>query len=456
VFSLRVLVIIVISLASLTACARRTVAPVVTVPRFPDFIFPEVPADLRAAAAAERHTTAWQFLQAGDFRSAERSFGAALKASPGFFPAETGLGYLDMAKRDYKDAVARFDRALARAPDYVPALVGRGEALLAAGRQPEALEPLTKALALDPSLAEVRRRVEVLRFRTVEDSVSSARAAAGAGRFAEAQAAYERAIAASPESAFLYRDLAVVEMKLHAFDPALAHALRGTELDPQDARAWIVLGEVREERGELDEAVAAYRTARKLEPDNAEIAPRIARVDERLALARLPMEYHEIAAAPRVTRAQLAALLGVRLEKFLSSVRQRETVLVTDTRDHWAAPWIFTVTRTGVMEAYANHTFQPDAPVQRGDFARVAARLLSLIGQRAPALADRWRQARPQFGDLGARHLQYPAASVTVAAAVLTTEGDLFHPTRVLAGAELMAAMKRLESLTAEALRPRP
>jgi tetratricopeptide (TPR) repeat protein len=446
-----VLLLYVISFASVIACAPKIVPPPVTAPRFPDFIFPDVPADLQTAAVTDRHKAAWQFLQAGDLRNAERSFGAALKASPAFYPAEAGLGYLDLAKRDYKDAVSRFDRALARAPGYVPALIGRGEALLAAGRQPEALETLTKALAVDPSLADVRRRVEVLKFRTLEDAVSAARAAAGAGRFAEAQAAYERALAASPESAFLYRDLASVEMKLHAFDRALAHAQRSTDLDPQDVRAWIVLAEVREERGDVEEAAAAYTAARRLEPDNTEVAERLARVDERLASSRLPIEYHAIADATGVTRGELAALIGVRLEKFVGSVKQRATVLVTDTRAHWAAPWIIAVTRTGIMEAYPNHTFQPNAVVRRGDFARVAARILTLIGQRAPAIAERWRQARAKFSDLAPGHLHYPAASTSVAAGVLATEGDAFHPTRVLTGPELTAAMKRLEALAGDA-----
>ena len=444
-------------LVCLASCAPKTTPPVVTTaPRFPEFPFPEVPQDLQAAGVAERYKTGWQFLQSGDFRNAERSLGAVLKTSPAFYPAETALGYVDLAQRDFTDAVDRFDRALERAPQYVPALLGRGEALLAAGRKPEALETLTRVLTVDPTLTEVRRRVEVLKFRTLEDAVSAARSAAAAGRFDEAKSAYERALAASPDSAFLYRDLALVDIKLRTFDAALTHALRATALDPQDPRAWLVLGEVREERGEWEDAIPAYAAARRLEPDNADAAARLARAEERLAVSRLPTEYLEIGDAPDVTRGALAALIGVRLEKFLESVKRRDAVLVTDTRAHWAAPWIHAVTRTGVMEPFPNHTFQPDAVVRRGEFARIASRLLSLIGQQVPAAAERWRQTRTTFSDLGTGHLQYPAASMVVAAGVLDTDRDAFHPTRALTGEEAMGAMKRLEALAAEALAQRP
>ncbi len=63
---------------------------------------------------------------------------------------------------------------------------------------------------------------------------------------------------------------------------------------------------------------------------------------------------------------------------------------MTDTRGSWAGPWILTVTRAGVMEAYPNHTFQPGAVVRRADLAEAARRVLSLIAAEKPALASSW------------------------------------------------------------------
>ncbi len=429
------------------ACATRTPAPVVRTPQFPEFLFPDVPADLAASRPAQSHRDAWQFLQAGDLRNAERQFSTALKGAPQFYPAEAGLGYVGLAARDYPRAVERFDRALGLAPAYVPALVGRGEALLAQAQGAEALASFEAALAADPSLTEVRRRIDVLRLRTLQDEVAAAQRAAGAGDLEGARAAYERAVAASPESGFLYRELAIVEQRQGSIDKALEHAQRAIQLDASDARAFVLVGEIHEARGDLDGAIAAYRAARAIDPGLA-LDERIERAGERVALARLPAEYRAIAEATRVTRAQLAALLGVRLERHLQGAPRRSAVVATDTRNHWATPWILAVTRAGVMDVYPNHTFQPEGEIRRIDLAQAVSRALGLIVPTNPAAAARWRAARPKFSDLGPGHLGYPAAAQAVAAGVLTTlDGDTFQPGSPVTGAEAFAAIARLEAL---------
>ncbi len=75
------------------ACAPRTVPlPDVSTPRYPDFVRPAVPPALAAEAAALPTNRAWTFLQAGDLRSADREVSAALRATPGFYPADATAG----------------------------------------------------------------------------------------------------------------------------------------------------------------------------------------------------------------------------------------------------------------------------------------------------------------------------------------------------------------------------
>ena len=101
---------------------------------------------------------------------------------PTFYPAETGLGYIGLARKDARDAVTRFERALASAEAYVPALVGRGQALLELGRDGEALTSFETALKADPSLTDISGRVDLLRVRAVQDNLARAKAATDAGR----------------------------------------------------------------------------------------------------------------------------------------------------------------------------------------------------------------------------------------------------------------------------------
>jgi tetratricopeptide (TPR) repeat protein len=437
-----------LAVALLVGCAPVLAPPpVVTVPRYPDFVFPSTPPSLARGDLAERQQRGWQFLQAGDARAARREFTTALKADTMFYPAEAGLAYVSLADHDYADAGARFDRVLSQAAGYVPALVGRGDALVGAGRMDEAAKSFRDALAADPLLDDVRRRLDVLTFRTQQETLKAARQAGDSGRFDEASAAYERAIAVSPDSALLFRELAAIERKQGKPDQALEHLRKAVALDPSEPRALVQLGELLEERGDFVGAIDAYGKADAIEPGD-DTKARLAAARSRADLARLPPEYQAIATSPQVTRGELAALIGVRLGAWLKGAARQEAVLVTDARNHWAAPWIMAVVRAGVMEPYPNHTFAPRVAVRRLDLARVASRVLALIAVRRPALARQWQSARPRIADLPPGHLGYPAAAVVVGADVMSLLDDAtFKPTRLVSGTEALDVVTRLEVL---------
>jgi tetratricopeptide (TPR) repeat protein len=410
-------------------------------------MYPVPPGELSTVPAAAKHEAGWNALQAGDFRAAERSFQAALKEASAFYPAEAGLGYLELAKKSYADAVSHFDRAIAVDPVFVPALVGRGEAQLALGQNDGALRSFEAAVAASPDLTDLRSRIEVLRFRALQDEVAAARKAAEAGRMSDARTAYQRAIAASPQSPFLYRELAAVERRDGNLPDAIKYAEKAAELDPTDTRALILLAEIYEIQGNYLKAADTFAAATALEPNEA-IEVRIEELREKAAFASMPDEYKTIDSAQTVTRAQLAALIGVRLDDLLRRSRRRNAVVITDTRSNWAAPWILSVSRAGIMEPYPNHTFQPGALVRRGDLALASSRVLSLIAAENPRMAASWRNPRRRFPDLSPGHLSHPAAALAVEAGVMTTAEDgSFQLTRAVTGAEAVAAVRTLEDL---------
>ena len=431
------------------ACAPKMdpAPPAIGAPRFPDFIYPAAPPSLGTPASLERHDVGWRWLQAGDLRAAERNFTAALKLTPEFYPAEAGLGYAFLARKDHDEALDHFDRAVVANPRYAPALAGRGDALLALGQREMALKSLEAALAADVGLTALKNRVDVLRFRALQEDVAEARKLADSGRLADARKAYETAIAASPQSPFLYRELAAVEKRDGNLGAAMAYAQKAAELEPGEARSLIVIAEIHEAQGEYTKAADSLAAAVALEP-NPELDAKIEDLRERAAFEAMPPEYRSIDQSPTVTRAQLAALLGVRLDELVKGTRRRNAVVITDTRGSWAAPWILAVSRAGLMEVYPNHTFQPAALVRRGELAQTASRALSLIASENPGLAGSWRNAKREFPDISPNHLSYPAASLAVEAGVMGTLDDgSFQLARPVTGAEAVAAVRKLEEL---------
>ncbi len=435
-------------LAFVCACAPKIVpAPVVTTPRFPDFIRPAVPDSFSGTPAAVNESRGWAFLQSGDLKTAEHEFAAALKNAPAFYPAETSLGYVELARKDPKAALPHFDRALETQRADLSALVGRGQALLAMDRDRDAVAAFEAALAVDPDLPDVKQRVDVLTFRLREQDIARAREAARTGRFDQAVQMYNAAIAGSPDSPFLYRELAAIERQQGHDDEAMEHLRKAVALDPTDARSLEQIGEILEAKGDDEGAERAYTDSLAIEP-NPDASLRIEEMHARAALARLPAEYRAIDDAPQITRADLAALIGIRIGRLLPSASRQDAALITDVRSNWASAWIMAVTRAGIMEPYANHAFQPRAIVRRTDLAQAVARLLPRVAARRPAAARAWEGARLKFSDLAPSHLAYPAASAAVASGVMKVGADnAFQPSRPVTGAEAIEAIQRVADL---------
>jgi tetratricopeptide (TPR) repeat protein len=426
------------------ACATKVVQPpIVASPRYPQFIAPDVPAELSSTLAAWSHDRGWRFLQAGDLRNAEQEFGLALR-SPEFYPSMAGRGYVELARDAPRAALGYFDQALTLRADYVSALVGRGETLLAMHRDADAIAAFERALVSQPGLNDIRRRVEVLKFQSLGRDLAAARQAAKAGRADEAIRLYRDAIGASPDSPFLYRELGLVEAGRGETDAALDHFRRAVELDPSDATSLGQMARIAEARDDLAGALRLYEEALAIE-SSADLTRRRDALRERIELAKLPDEYRAIPDAAEITRGDLAALIGVGLGSALRP--SRDAVVFIDVRSHWAETWIMAVVRAGVMNEFQNHTFQPRQVVDRAELAQTVARVLADIAPQG-RIGD-WRTAAIRFADVPTSHQAYQAASIAVASGVLgKSADDSFQPLRRVTGAEAVQAVERLRAMT--------
>ncbi len=431
-------------LAAAWGCASFSRPPRVA-PMFPDYAKPVVPAALVVAPdVRDRTLTAWIRLQSGDVRGAVRDYNEVLRRSPRFYPAETGLGLTALADRQFKTAAAWFRTALGRDERYVPAWRGLVEAELGAGRDEEAIAALERLLALDASREADRTRLELLRVRQTQTLLEAGGRAREAGRLDEAAGLLTRALALSPRSTAVLEALVQVEILRGQLDEAEAHARRAVVADATDASAHGALASVFAARGRQADAAAALARAAALDPawrDRAAAAR--ARADE----AAAPAEMRDLASRATVTRGQLAALIAARLRALVAQAPRRMPAVATDVRGYWAETSIVAVTQAGIMDVLANHTFEPMTVVRRADLARTVAALVALALAAKPDQLSRWQGARPAFADLATSSLFYRPAALAVTAGAMTAGGGRFEPTRAASGADVLAAIARIEEL---------
>ena len=228
-------------------------------------------------------------------------------------------------------------------------------------------------------------------------------------------------------------------------DRAVRHARQATELEPDNADAFRILGEAHYAADELAGAYEAYRTAVELKPRDPEIRSRFESIERAYEEEHLPPEYLGIKEAERVTRAQLAALFYLELRSAFDGASSGERVIATDIASSWASTFISRVLSVGILEVYSNHMFQPQGFVRRVDLSEALARALERLAPSVYAEAIGSTRLDQQFPDLPASNPAYESAALAVSLGLLGVgESGEFEPQAFVSGDQAVSAVEAL------------
>ena len=418
----------------LGACAPKVVPPL---PEGEDYVYP-TPTPETGLSVKERNALekAWQKVLTGDVEGAVRDYRKVLDRRPGLASAETGLAYAHLRGGQAQAAAAQFVAALEHAPGYVPALVGAGSTAFHRGDVDAALVLYQQALEAAADHPLVRKRTAGLKLQVTERHMAAAREAARTGDDETAAREYRAALEVAPELAEMRLALAELEVT-HGDTAAAVATLRD---DPSgDREVQLRLGQVLLGRGDYDEARTVYREMLARDPADAEARQGERTAQEALDFQAQPEEYRQIASSARATRADLAALLAVKVGA-VQRLPPSDPRLAVDISGSWARESITAVVGRGVMEVYPNHTFKPQATVGRADLARALSRVLVRLGWRGGA--------GPAPADMRPSHLDHDAVRRVVGAGLmeLGPEGQ-FEPWSPVGGREATEVVEALSRL---------
>jgi tetratricopeptide (TPR) repeat protein len=379
----------------------------------------------------------WREVLDGETASAERRLLRLQRASPALGCTATAIAYARLRRGELERAALGFEEVLRLRPEDFSALMGAGAASVRLGNLERALGYYQRARAAEPDDPLAKRRVGEVRLQLTERWVSQARAAVGAGDTASAAALYGKALDIAPEIGGLRIELA--ELLERSGDRAAAIAV--LDRDPSaDLLVQLRLGALLMSVGDHGRASAAYLRALARDPGNAEALKGSQEARRALELSGMPEEYRRIPEATRVTRADLAAILSLRV-KALQRLPEGQIEVAVDISGSWARAHIIRVVALDVMDLFPNHTFQPGTTVRRADVAAAAARVLDLLGApRGQALA---------ISDVARGNLQYEAVSRVVAAGLMDLSASgAFEPWRPVSGREALDVVDALARRT--------
>lgn len=425
---------IVATLAALwlASCASAPRRP----PGAEELIFPTVRAGELSAAEARRLREAWDQLLAGETEAAARGFDRLRSQRPESAAAGTAAGWARLRANRLEAARELFESVLAVHSEYVPALAGTGAVALRQGRGDDALAAYRRAATLSPEDPRLRARLAEVKLLATEKAVAAARAALDRQDVSEGLRQYHTALDAAPELSGVRLELA----ELLVSRGQAGDAVEVLQADTVGDRSVLLrLGALCEQLQDWSGALAAYQRLLAREPRDGEATRRAAAARSALELSQMPEEYRRIFDAPRVTRAELAALLSVKVAALGRQPGGQPGVAV-DISGSWARDHVLRVLSLGLMDVYPNHTFQPGATVRRGDLATAVARVLDL---------RQWPSgATPSISDMSRSNLFYAGAARVVAAGLMDlSAGGAFEPWRQVSGrdaADVVEALARL------------
>jgi tetratricopeptide (TPR) repeat protein len=375
-------------------------------------------------------------VRAGQARRAEARLVKLLRRERGLLVAETALAYARLRAGRLDEAQRGFQAVLEKRPEDVSALVGTAAVSSRKGDGEAALLALRTAARAAPGNTLVQRRLSEVRLQVTEKRVAAAREAQQSGSPEAAIEAYRAALEAAPELAGARLELA----NLLAAQGSAVEAAAILEADPEGDRAVLMrLGEILVELTEHNRALEAYRRVLARDPRDEEAQQKARSVREALELLQMPQEYRRIFGAETINRADLAALVMVKVSA-LSRVTAGPAKVAIDISGSWARDHVIRALALEILDVYPNHTFQPLATVRRGDLARAVQRVLDIL---------KWPPAAgPTPTDMSSNNLFYSPASRVVAAGLMDlTPGGAFEAWRPVTGQEAIDVVEGLVRL---------
>ena len=163
----------------------------------------------------------------------------------------SAMGWLVFGRA--KAAQAIFDLMLQRWPQDAYALASRSHVRAQAGRRDEAIADQQALVAAHPE-------------RSAADWFNLAFLLEAAGRLAEAEPAFRRAVAIDPKLDRAWYGLGLVLIRLQRPDEAVAALKQNTKLQPMSPYGWYQLARVHVDRREPEEARKIIRHLKGFEP----------------------------------------------------------------------------------------------------------------------------------------------------------------------------------------------
>lgn len=413
----------------------------------PSFYFEGLPQALTAVMTLEERLLAeeaWGYIRQGKGDKATRSLSRLSPENPLTY---IGFGYVALLGEDLASAEAYFQAALNKSPELTLARIGLVQVCEQTGKEEMAFNELREILKLNPAHAWAKEKYEALKTTKTERAIEEAEAAVAAGDLEKGKESYLRALHYSPEFVPAHVALATLYKKERKFSNALVHLQAAVASEPQNKKLLENYASTLEDAGQLEKSLDIYERLLALDSSNRNVQQKIESLRNRLGIYEIPSRYTEIPLTEAVTREEVAALVAVKFKDVLAEPTPQPPIII-DISTSWASRFILKVTALGLLDVYANHSFQPRKTVTRAEMADLVSRIIRSLEERGHRFHRQIPMERIQVQDVTPEHLGYLPIIQVLSYQIMDLYPDRsFRPDQPISGQEAIRILDILLAL---------
>jgi tetratricopeptide (TPR) repeat protein len=246
---------------------------------------------------------------------------------------------------------------------------------------------------------------------------------------------------------------------------------KALKLDPNSEKARFYMGMAYKNAYEFGDAANAFSKVIEMKGDFAKDANSEWELVQKIQRAAPGTKIGaKIALIPEIDRADLAVLFIEEL-KLLEVLQKRQPKVydtsfrppddptqmqtmtkekmaeATDIEGHWAKNWIKDIIKTGAIDVFPDHTFQPDNKITRVNYAMFIQNILLAVTQD-PSLATKYIGTPSRFPDVNASHYAYNAICLVVDRGIMKagTIDGAFKMSEAVSGADALLIIRDFQN----------
>jgi Tfp pilus assembly protein PilF len=384
----------------------------------------------------------WKFLKTGKPDRAIKSFERSNVKDEQLF---LGYGYAFLAQNKYDLARKNFDKCLKINPENLQAQYGIATMYELRGQPGKAFLVYSKLRASNPENAWVKVRYESIKAAETEKYLKKARQHKEVGNDVFYIEALQAAARFSPEIVDIKIEIADYYLAQEDYDLAAKAYEEVLEKVPNNENILLKLAGVYEQQKKYDSAILIYRKMLEWKPGDLSITNKITDLQSKFYELNLPVKFKNIFFKDKLTREDLAALLGYYFDKYLEAV---SPVIITDIGGSFAKEYIIRVCSLELMKLRPDHSFDRYATVDRAAFAVVMDSLIKYLN------STKGEKFTIQFtpldeaiepADITPAHRYYSVIKFLVNSDIMKlNEAGEFGVTEILSPSEALAALKKI------------